>query len=87
MTELNCISLEYCNDGNRGIFASRSEGAIAVMAKKDLPFTESEIAEMIGVFSIILDPKPEVIEESKLSEFTKWKPLAEFSHGYGILTK
>jgi hypothetical protein len=70
----------WCDKGKRGIFCNRDGTGFF----KDIQHTEKEMRELLGLFFLILNPKSEPFTENELKRFTKWKPLAEYQHQYGI---
>jgi hypothetical protein len=74
------ITVEWCNNGVRGIFCSKTGTGYW----KSCEHTEEEMNEVLMPFGIILSPKSEPFTQAQLAKMTKWIPLAEYSHQYGI---
>lgn len=74
------IFVEYCKNGHRGIFCSR-HGEVCV---QDEEHTPDEMAEMVGMFWLILDPTSVALTEKELAEYTLFVPLAEYTNVWGI---
>jgi hypothetical protein len=75
------MTVEWCSDGRRGIFASRDGKPCR---KDDEPHTEEEMDEVLGPFWMILSPKSEPFTVEQIAAHTFFRPLAEFSEAYGI---
>lgn len=77
------ISVDRCNDNRRGIFCRGNGDA----PSSDIPYTQEEIDECLGPFTLILNPKSIELTEEELKEYTTYTPLAEYSNEYGIVRK
>lgn len=77
------LTVDWCNQGKRGIFARR-DGSSFSQGKKH---TEDEMWNILDAFSMILDPKSVELSEDELKEYHRFTPLAEYSHQYGIVRK
>ena len=77
------ITVEYCGDGNRGIFCTRM-GSPAV---QDEAFTDKEMQGFCGAFFLILSPRSEEMDQETLSKYTHWYPLKEYQDEWGIALK
>lgn len=75
------ITVEWCNNGFRGVFC-RKDGTAA--AKDGEPYTVEEMDNVLGPFTLILSPRSEEMSEADLTQYTRWVPLAEYSHEWGI---
>jgi hypothetical protein len=76
------ITVDWCSQGKRGIFCD-AQGNCMV---KDRQHTMDEIGNALGVFEMILDPKSEEMSIDEVAQYTRWIPLAEYSHQWGIAT-
>jgi hypothetical protein len=74
------ITVEWCNNGTRGLFCSKDGKAFFL----DRPFTLAEKQEILGVFLLILSPESEPFTEKEIAEFDHFIPLAEYKNEYGI---
>lgn len=74
------ITVEWCKNGHRGIFCDGEGGVFS----QDKPFTEEKMFEILGVFSLILEPRSKAFTEEEAAQHTRWVPLAEYTHQYGI---
>lgn len=74
------ITVEWCNNGIRGIFCDGTGGTFS----KETEHTEEEIQNYVGPFSLILSPKSEPFTEEELKKYNKWRPLAEYKQYFGI---
>ena len=84
MTKRYFLTLDWCREGQRGIFCNK-EGVS--FHKDDEPHTQEEINQILGLFWIILAPKSEPFTEEQIAEFTYFRPLAEYTNQYGIAYK
>jgi len=80
-TEAYFLTVDWCDKGPRGIFCSRDGKPFREDGK---PHTEQEMHKILDLFWLVLSPKSEKFTYAELSEFTYWRPLAEFSNQYGI---
>ncbi len=80
-TPMYLMTVEWCSDGRRGIFASRDGKPFC---KEGEPHTEEEMDEVLGPFWMILSPKSEPFTEEEVAACTCFRPLAQFSEEYGI---
>lgn len=78
------ITVDWCNEGNRGIFCDRNGKAFP---KDNEPHTEEEMSEVLDLFEIVLNPKSEPFTEEEFKKYRRFKPLAEYSNQYGIASK
>lgn len=78
------VTVDWCNKGRRGVFCDPSGGAFI---SEDKPHTEDEMAEILGMFCLILEPKSLPFTESEVAEYRQWHPLAEYTNHYGIAVK
>lgn len=78
--EKHFITVEWCKNGYRGIFCDGEGGAFS----QDEPFTKGKMLEILGAFALILDPQSKALTEEETSQYTRWIPLAEYTHQYGI---
>jgi len=74
------VTVDWCDKGKRGIFCDRQGHGFL----KETQHTMEEMNEILGAFSVILNPKSEPFTEDEIKRFTKWKSLAEYEHHYGI---
>lgn len=77
------ITVDWCNKGKRGIFCNRD----GIGFLKKTQHTKDEINKILGMFSIILNPKSIVFTEKEIKQYKKWIPLSEYQHQYGIAIK
>lgn len=84
MIKRHFLTVDWCNKGNRGIFAGKTGNAFA---KDDEPHTEDEIWNILDCFSMVLSPKSIEFSEDELKQYSKWYPLGEFSNEYGVALK
>ena len=77
------LTVDRCNSGQRGIFCDKS-GQPAV---RDEPWTEGDMWDYLGDFAMILDPQSQELTEEEVKEYTRFQPLAEYLHIYGIALK
>jgi len=76
------LTVEWCNDGRRGVFCS--ETGIAYR-KDNNPHTDAEMMKILGPFWIILSPQSEEFSRAQLEDsYATFVPLAEYSNRYGI---
>ena len=75
------ITVEWCDNGFRGVFCSK-DGTAA--AKDGEPYTTEELDNVLGPFSLILSPRSEEMSEADLERYTRFVPLAEYSYEWGI---
>lgn len=74
------VTVDWCNTGHRGIFCSR----------QGTPFSSTEIhtlAEMediLGPFSLILNPESLLLSEEEVATHTHFQPLPEYHSQFGI---
>ena len=78
------LTVEWCNDGQRGIFCSASGSAFP---KEGESHKLTEMHEILGPFWMILDPRSDLLSEDQVAEYTRFRPLGEYSHAYGIALK
>jgi len=79
------LTVDWCNQGKRGIFCNLSNGS--AFAKDDAPHTEEEIWDILDAFSLVLSPQSIEYSEDEVKQFNKAYPLAEFSNQYGYAIK
>jgi hypothetical protein len=77
------LTVDWCNKGNRGIFCNLQGGSFG----KDTKHTEDEMCDILGPFSLILDPQSIELDEDGLKEYHLFTPLAEYSGQFGIACK
>lgn len=77
------LTVDWCNKGNRGIFCDIKGNSFG----KDTQHTEDEMWEILGAFDLILNPQSIELDEEGLKEYRRYRPLAEYSHQYGICSK
>ncbi len=77
------LTVDWCDKGRRGIFASKDGGSFG----KDTQHTQSEMDEILGAFTLILNPQSIELSEDELKEYRRFYPLAEYSNEYGIVLK
>lgn len=75
------LTVDWCARGRRGIFAHRDGSCFR---KDNAPHTESEIAEILGPFTLVLSPESVEYTEQSFPYKATWMPLAEYSGVYGI---
>jgi hypothetical protein len=74
------ITVEWCNNGFRGVFC-RSDG---VATGKDEPYTVEEMDNFLGPFTLVLSPESLEMSETELAQYNRFVPLAEYSREWGI---
>ncbi len=77
------LTVEWCNNGKRGIFANKKGGAFS----KETQHTYDEMWEILDAFLMILNPQSIELSEVELKEYKRFVPLAEYSNQYGIVLK
>ena len=77
------LTVDWCGKGNRGIFCSASGNSFS----KETQHSEDEMWEILGAFSLILNPQSVELSEAELKEYHRYYPLAEYSRQYGIVRK
>jgi len=77
------LTVERCQNGHRGIFCDKKGGAFISQTQH----TDLEMDEILGIFSIVLNPKSEAFTEDELKGFSRFVPLGEYSMKYGIALK
>lgn len=77
------ITVDRCNIGKRGIFCNNKGDCY----KKESQHTYKEMADILGCFHIILNPKSEPFTENDIKKYNKWIPLQEYTNHYGIAIK
>ena len=83
-TDRYFLTVEWCNDGHRGIFCSAKGNPFS---KEGNCHTEAEQAEILGHFWMILAPCSEIMSEEEVAQHTRFRPLGEYSYRYGIAVK
>ena len=78
--EKHFVTVEWCNDGHRGIFCSGEGNPFS----KDESHTYAEVREILGPFWMILSPQSEPLSEEEVAEHTRFRPLGEYNNEYGI---
>jgi len=84
MSEKYFLTVDWCNEGKRGIFCSRSGDTYW---KEDSPHTADEMWDVLGCFDLVLSPQSVPLTESELKEYRRWTPLEEYSGAYGVARK
>ena len=74
------LTVKWCNSGFRGPFVSRQGAGYS----SEVPHTRDEMDDILGPFSMILNPKSEPFTEAEVSKFTVFHPLAEYQQAFGI---
>ena len=77
------LTVEWCKDGERGIFCSPDGKAFS---KKEA-HTAEEMNDILGIFHLVLHPKSEEFSEKDVKEFIIFKALPEYTNQYGIVLK
>ncbi len=77
------LTVDWCNKGRRGIFASLDGSAFS----KETQHTEDEMWDILDAFSMILNPQSIELTEDELKEYHQFYPLAEYSDQYGVVCK
>ncbi|KKN74877.1 hypothetical protein LCGC14_0386260 [marine sediment metagenome] len=75
------LTVDWCSEGKRGIFSSASGDVFG----SDTQHTEDEMGEILGVFSMILNPQSLVFTEAEVANYTAFYPLAEYTNHYGVV--
>ena len=81
MEQAYFLTVDWCSKGKRGIFCD-AEGNC--FRKDNEAHTRDEMSNILGVFDLILASKSELFTVEQVSKFTRWIPLAEYSHQFGI---
>ena len=77
------LTVDWCNKDNRGVFCSTDGNPFS----KEEAHTEDEMAEILGHFEIILNPKSEPFTQEELAKYHRFVPLAEYTNQYGVALK
>jgi len=77
------LAVDWCGKGRQGIFCDINGNA----SGKETQHTEDEIWEILGTFTLILNPQSIELSKDELKEYHKFYPLAEYSTQYGIACK
>ena len=83
MTKRWFLTVDWCNEGRRGIFASMKGNPFS----KEIPHTEDEMFDILGAFEMILNPQSIELSEDELKEYHRFYPLAEYSNQYGVVCR
>lgn len=78
------LTVDWCSKGNRGIFCSTGGQCFR---KEGEPHTQDEMWEILDAFALVLAPMSELFTEDEVKEFSKFRPLAEYSSQYGVALK
>lgn len=73
------MTIDWCNKDRRGVFCDAHGNAFV----QDKEHTADEMAEILGLFWMILNPKSELMTADELQKYTEWYPLEEYSDKYG----
>jgi len=84
MSSKYIMTVDWCNKGHRGIFSDRDGNC---NWKPEGPHTQDEMERILGLFSLILNPKSELFTEDELKQYHLFYPLAEYMDEYGIVCK
>jgi len=84
MIERFFVTVDWCNKGNRGVFASKKGNAFG---KDEGPHTAREMEEILDCFHVILNPKSEPFTEDEIATYRRFVPLAEYTNEYGVVFK
>ena len=74
------LTVSWCNSGWRGPFVNRQGTGYS----SEEPHTRDEMDDILGPFSMILNPKSEPFTEKDLERYTIFHPLAEYQNAFGI---
>ena len=77
------LTVSWC-DGTRGIFCNTKGVAFTKLGE---PHTEADMIGILGPFRIILSPQSEPFTEKQMTEYTRFRPLEEYTNEYGIAYK
>ena len=77
------LTVDWCNKGERGIFASKDGNSFS----KETQHTEDEMWGILGLFDMILNPQSLELSEGELKEYHRFYPLGEYKDQYGIVCK
>jgi len=77
------LTVDRCSEGHRGIFCNLEGQSFG----KDTQHTDDEMDEILGPFSLILNPLSIELSEAELKEYHRFVPLAEYSNQYGVACK
>jgi hypothetical protein len=83
MTTRYFLTVDWCNQGKRGIFCTRDGTPFG----KETQHTEDGMLGILGAFDLVLNPQSLPYTEEELKQFHLWTPLAEYSHAYGVARK
>lgn len=78
------LTVEWCNDGHRGIFCSSKGNPFS---KEGSRHTEAEKIEILGPFWTLLAPHSELMSKKDVAQYTRFRSLGEYTHEYGIAVK
>ena len=74
------LTVEWCRNGNRGIFCDRGGNCFS----KDEPHTLDEMREILGPFWLVLGPESMAFSEQEVFEHSRWFPLMEYKGVFGF---
>lgn len=75
------MTVEWCSDKHRGVFCSKDG---TPFRKDGEPHTNEEMDAMLGPFWLILGAKSQPFTQEEITEYTYFRPLAEYKDQYGI---
>lgn len=80
MPKLWFLTVDWCNQGKRGIFCSKTGKAFSRVVQ---PLGEDEAHTILGPFALILAPRWELLTPAQVAQHNQWRPLGEFRGEYG----
>jgi len=83
MKKKHFITVDWCSDGNRGIFCDKNGKSF----HQKEPYTKQEMAKILGAFYLILNPESLAFTEEEINRYNEWTPLAEYNNFFGIARK
>lgn len=84
MSSLWFLTVDWCYQGKRGIFSSKTGKAFS---RPIQPLGEDEAYTILGPFALILAPKWELLTPEEVARHSQWRPLAEYRGEYGYACK
>jgi hypothetical protein len=74
------LTVDWCKQGNRGVFCSGDGSAF----RSEEEHTMAEMQAILGPFWLVLNPQSQLFTENELAAYNQYRPLDEYSGAYGI---
>ncbi|HUW13457.1 MAG TPA: hypothetical protein VM537_27285 [Anaerolineae bacterium] len=74
------VTVDLCNLDRRGVFCNR----VGQTSSSEAEHSQKEMHDMLGPFWLILAPISVQLTADELAAYKFWRPLAEYSNGFGI---